>query len=142
MIFQMLMKVHIKIKKLTREATQSEIISYFRQMNTNLSPSRVYREEDLLRSSIQRFDEFNADAILRELDLIVDNYSRKILSHLVSNRLNAQNRLKTIKEAYENEFGMIYSDLRLIVDGGSENNNHIVDRYVEMLPNLQKLVAP
>ena len=73
--------------------------------------------------------------------LVVDNYSRKILSHLVSNRLNAQNRLKTIKEAYENEFGMIYSDLRLIVDGGSENNNHIVDRYVEMLPNLQKLVA-
>tara|TARA_B110000037_G_scaffold220884_1_gene290069 strand:- start:1239 stop:1958 length:720 start_codon:yes stop_codon:yes gene_type:complete len=73
--------------------------------------------------------------------LVVDNYSRKILSHLVSNKLNARNRLKTIKEAYENEFGMLYSDLILMVDGGSENNNHVVDGYVDKLPNLRKLVA-
>lgn len=73
--------------------------------------------------------------------LVVDNYSRKILSHLVSNKLNAQNRLITIKEAYENEFGMLYPDMTLMVDGGSENNNATMDNFIDLLPNLRKLVA-
>ncbi len=73
--------------------------------------------------------------------LVVDNYSRKILSHLVSDQLSAKNRLKTIKEAYENEFGILYPDMTLLVDGGSENNNHAMDNFVEMIPNLRKLVA-
>lgn len=73
--------------------------------------------------------------------LVVDNYSRKILSHIVSDKLNAQNRLKTIRDAYEEEFGLMYDDLTLLVDGGRENNNRTMDEFVELLPNLRKLVA-
>lgn len=73
--------------------------------------------------------------------LVVDNYSRKILSHEVSDQLSAKHRLKTIREAYENEFGLLYNDVTLMVDGGSENNNHLMNDFVDILPNLRKLIA-
>lgn len=73
--------------------------------------------------------------------LVVDNYSRKILSYYVSNELSARHRLKTIEEAYENEFGLVYDDVTLLVDGGRENNNSKMDGYIDMLPNLRKLIA-
>jgi transposase InsO family protein len=75
------------------------------------------------------------------ISLVVDNFSRKILSHLVSDTLNATNRLLTIKQAYESEFNSIEEDLTLLVDGGSENNNNLVENYIHLLPNLTKLRA-
>lgn len=73
--------------------------------------------------------------------LLVDNYSRKILSHLVSPVLNGKNRLDTIKAAYEQEFGSYQDDIMLLVDGGSENHNTIVNTYVGRMNNLTKLRA-
>lgn len=73
--------------------------------------------------------------------LLVDNFSRKVLSHLVSPELSAKNRLLTIRNAYEKEFGSYEQDVMLLVDGGKENNNHLVDNYISLLPNLTKLRA-
>jgi putative transposase len=73
--------------------------------------------------------------------LVVDNFSKKIISHLVSDVLSAKNRVSTIKSAYEKEFGSLDQDVLLLVDGGSENNNRTVDNYINMLPNLTKLRA-
>ena len=73
--------------------------------------------------------------------LLVDNFSRKVISYLVSDVLSAKNRLLTIKNAYENEFNNIEEDLTLLVDGGSENNNNLVENYIHLLPNLTKLRA-
>ncbi len=72
---------------------------------------------------------------------LVDNYSRKILSHLVSNSLSAALRLQTIQTAYENEIGVDPEELILMVDGGSENNNHLVNDYVSKQPHLKKIRA-
>jgi putative transposase len=73
--------------------------------------------------------------------LLVDNYSRKVLSHMVSSQLSAKNRVETIKMAYEQEFGSIQEDVMLLVDGGSENHNAIVNTYVNNLKNLTKYRA-
>jgi putative transposase len=73
--------------------------------------------------------------------LVVDNFSRKILSWMVSEKLSAKNRLQTIEEAYENEFGVLQEDISLLVDGGTENHNKLVNDYVHLIPNLTKLRA-
>lgn len=73
--------------------------------------------------------------------LVIDNFSRKILNFMVSDKLSAKNRLQTIKDAYTDEFGLLYPNLMLLVDGGSENNNHTMDDFVDLLPNLTKFVA-
>lgn len=73
--------------------------------------------------------------------LLVDNFSRKVLSYLVSDVLSAKNRLLTIRNAYDQEFGSYDHDIMLLVDGGKENNNNLVDNYVSLLPNLTKLRA-
>ncbi|MFN5415960.1 MAG: integrase core domain-containing protein, partial [Flavobacteriia bacterium] len=49
--------------------------------------------------------------------------------------------LKTIEEAYDNEFGSLQEDITLLVDGGSENHNKVVNSYVNFIPNLTKLRA-
>ena len=72
---------------------------------------------------------------------LVDNYSRKILSHTASGTLSAEKRLETIKTAYDSHIGTNPEELLLMVDGGSENNNHLVDNYVSGIPHLQKLRA-
>jgi hypothetical protein len=61
--------------------------------------------------------------------LVVDNFSKKVISHLVSDALNAKNRLKTIKEAYTKNTDHWKRTVLLLVDGGSENNNILVDTY-------------
>jgi putative transposase len=73
--------------------------------------------------------------------LVVDNFSKKVISHLVCNELSAKNRLTTIKDAYEKEYGSFEDDVILLVDGGSENNNKLVDTYIHALPKLTKLRA-
>ncbi len=73
--------------------------------------------------------------------LLVDNFSSKVLSHLVSDVLSAKNRFLSIKKGYDNQFGSYNDDMLLLVDGGSENNNHLVDNYISLLPNLIKLRA-
>ncbi len=64
---------------------------------------------------------------------IVDNFSRKIIAHHVSQKLSAKIRLESLKHAIKNEFNIAIENpsVDLIVDGGSENNNHTVHEFIQ-----------
>ena len=72
---------------------------------------------------------------------VIDNYSRKVLAWNVSEKLKASIRVETIKEAYNLALTTSTTiKTKLIVDGGCENNNKVVDLFVSQ-NNIQKLIA-
>ena len=79
---------------------------------------------------------------------VIDNFSRKILAYDYAKELNGSTRLKSLKRAIEEEFGVDLEasqsvpKLNLIVDGGTENNNKTVEDFIkENQINITKLVA-
>jgi len=64
---------------------------------------------------------------------VVDNFSRKIIAHTVSRKLSAEIRVESLRQAVYNEFNVEIKgqQLDLIVDGGSENNNHTVADFIK-----------
>ncbi len=83
-----------------------------------------------------------ADGNTSFIYLVIDNYSRYITSWRVSDKICAKTRLETFRETIER------AELKprqrkkteLIVDGGTENNNKLVESFIEKLP-VEKLVA-
>ena len=83
-----------------------------------------------------------ADGNTSYIYLVIDNFSRYITSWRVSDKICAKTRLETFRETIEN------AELKprqrkkaeLIVDGGTENNNRTVEKFIEKLP-VEKLVA-
>lgn len=80
------------------------------------------------------------------LYFIIDNYSRFILNWKVSFKLSAEIRKQTIEEAYHEHIThnntSLEKDIDLIVDGGSENNNHTVNDFLKKPDvKIQKLIA-
>jgi len=74
--------------------------------------------------------------------LLMDNYSRFILNYQVSTRVSARIRLDSIRNAYREHINDSENDTILLVDGGTENNNHLVDNYINSGSiSLQKLIA-
>ena len=74
--------------------------------------------------------------------LLMDNYSRFILNYEVSTRVSARIRLESIRDAYYENINEPEDDTILLVDGGPENNNHLVDRYINSESiSLRKLIA-
>jgi hypothetical protein len=75
---------------------------------------------------------------------LVDNFSRKILAYDVSQTLSAKIRLESLKRAIKKEFNVTIkkSSIGLIVDGGSENNNHTIHEYIKKAHvSIQKKIA-
>ncbi len=75
---------------------------------------------------------------------VVDNFSRKIVSHYISRKLSARIRVKSLRQAIKNEFDVEIKDqsLDLIVDGGSENNNSTVANFIKSCEvSIQKKIA-
>jgi transposase InsO family protein len=66
---------------------------------------------------------------------VMDNFSRKILAYDVSDKLSAEIRLSSLKQAINREFdvtiGSNSNKVDLIVDGGSENNNHTIEQFIK-----------
>ncbi|MEN8249774.1 MAG: integrase core domain-containing protein [Bacteroidota bacterium] len=74
--------------------------------------------------------------------LLMDNFSRFILNYQVSEKVSAEIRMSSIKQAYEQYIKGPGEDVRLIVDGGVENNNNTVDDYISSEEvSVQKLIA-
>ena len=75
--------------------------------------------------------------------LVVDNYSRKILSWRVSEKESGAIRMQTLKEAWEQApEADTELNIDLIVDGGPENVNHVVDTFVNSEGlNIHKKIA-
>lgn len=75
--------------------------------------------------------------------LLKDNYSRKILSYQIRDKVSGLVTKSLIQEAYK-KAKRFYDDLNvtLIVDGGPENNNIYVDDFIRQSEiNMQKLIA-
>ena len=74
--------------------------------------------------------------------LLMENFSRFILNYQVSEKVSAEIRMQSIKQAYEQYIMVPGEDVRLIVDGGVENNNNTVDDYISSEEvSVQKLIA-
>ena len=76
--------------------------------------------------------------VLHYIYLVVDNYSKKILSWAIDTKLCKEVRTKTFKDALGVAVSS-YVDLshvNLIVDGGSENNNRTVDGFIDSLTDV------
>jgi len=74
--------------------------------------------------------------------LLMDNYSRFVLDFRVSEKVSASVRLDSIRHSYKEYIKDPLSDIRLLVDGGVENNNHLVDQYLRSEKIfLRKLIA-
>jgi hypothetical protein len=76
--------------------------------------------------------------VLHYIYLVVDNYSKKILSWAIDTKLCKEVRTQTFKDALgiAVDSYMETSEINLIVDGGSENNNRTVDGFIESLLNV------
>ena len=74
--------------------------------------------------------------------LLMDNFSRFILNFQVSEKVSAEIRMQSIKQAFEQYIMVPGEEVRLIVDGGVENNNNTVDDYISSEEvSVQKLIA-
>jgi len=74
--------------------------------------------------------------------LLMDNFSRFILNYQVFEKVSAEIRMQSIKQTYEQYIMVPGEDVRLIVDGGVENNNNFVDDYIRSKEvSVQKLIA-
>jgi len=74
--------------------------------------------------------------------LLMDNFSRFILNYQVSDKVSSTIRLDSIKQAYDKYIKMTGEDVRLIVDGGVENNNQAIDDYISTEDvSVRKLIA-
>ncbi|MBL4624067.1 MAG: DDE-type integrase/transposase/recombinase [Flavobacteriales bacterium] len=75
--------------------------------------------------------------------LVIDNYSRYILSYAIKERVSGLVTTSTIKEAYNKAMCLSYPlNIDLIVDGGPENNNIHISNFINQNDiNIQKLVA-
>lgn len=85
-----------------------------------------------------------ADGVKHYIYLLIDNFSRKILSYEVRNKVSGLVTLTTIEGAYK-KARIINENLnvKLIVDGGTENNNVYVENFINRSEiNMEKLIAP
>jgi transposase InsO family protein len=74
------------------------------------------------------------------VQLLVDNYSRKILAWKTSPSSADINTTELLKEAFSAMAKAPTQDILLLVDGGSENSNRRVDAYLHTVP-ISKLIA-
>jgi putative transposase len=73
----------------------------------------------------------SADNITHYLHLVMDNYSRKILSWHLSTKLRAYNSRRVIKSAIKSMKRNEGEPVNLITDGGSENINFTVRDFLK-----------
>ncbi len=123
---------------------------YARLIGISAKPPRCLKKQRIGIRAVMPHQYWHADvSVFRTMDnvkayiyLVVDNFSRAILSWRVSLKLSADTRLDTIKNAYDTFIHNPSDDVQLIVDGGSENNNFIVDEYINSSGiSIKKIIA-
>lgn len=74
--------------------------------------------------------------------LLMDNFSRYILNWQVSDKVSAKIRMDSIRQAYDQYIKGTDLDVKLIADGGVENNNGEVDALLNSEGvSIKKLIA-
>jgi len=115
-----------------------------RCMKKNRIGIRAVKPHQFWHADVTQFR--TTDSIKAYIYFVVDNFSRAILSWRVSLKLSAETRLDSVKEAYDRhilnssyDYG---EDVQLIVDGGPENSNSIVDEYIKSPGiSIKKIIA-
>ena len=80
------------------------------------------------------------DNVKHYIYLVVDNYSRKILSRDMADRVSGETRMETLREAWEKT--QPEQKVELIVDGAPENNNRYIDRFIDSTEvDIKKSIA-
>lgn len=113
--------------------------SDFRQRKPKYVPLRACKPNEYWHADVSLFR--TADGAVAYIYTVVDNFSRKVVAWNVHEKLSTSLRLESIKSAYL--FALKHSPsttIKLVVDGGSENNNKIVDFFVKQ-HNMKKLIA-
>ncbi len=81
------------------------------------------------------------DGLKNYVYLLMDNYSKYIINWRVEPMVSGAIRVETIKNGYQ-EHIFKQQDLTLIIDGGPENNNSLMDNYINSPGiSLRKLIA-
>ena len=84
------------------------------------------------------------DGMRHFIYLVVDNFSRRVLAWRVATVLSGMIRVQTLQEAWKAAVVLRGGKLRtdLIVDGGPENMNHVVDTFVASAEvNIHRKIA-
>jgi transposase InsO family protein len=82
------------------------------------------------------------DNMLHYIYLLSDNFSKRILAWRVGVSLKMETARDVIREAYEAALPGIDPSVNLIVDGGTENHNRIVDDFIRSCTGkINKLTA-
>lgn len=102
---------------------------------TNKKPKKrgsvkATRTNEIWHADVTEF--VTSDNVKFYIHTVLDNFSRKIIAYTVSRDKTAKTRLISLKEAILVQFGKVLSptDLDLIVDGGSENNNFRIRNFI------------
>jgi putative transposase len=74
------------------------------------------------------------------LQLILDNFSRRIIACQVEPSPSALHSEQLLRSAFASIADTASDNIDLIVDGGSENNNRIVEAFLTTTP-IRKLIA-
>jgi len=100
-----------------------------------ISPNQIWHADITILKTL--------DGVKHYIYLVIDNYSRKILSYEVCNKVSGLFRLSTIEEAYQKAKGVTKNlNVKLIVDGGTENNNIHINNFIQRSEiNMEKLIA-
>ncbi len=98
---------------------------------------RAIRPDQYWHADVTQYQ--TEDGVKAYIYLVMDNFSRKILSWSVSKKLSSEVTLETLKTAYENKVSKDV-ETTLVVDGGTENNNRLVDCFLKQ-HGIKKLVA-
>ena len=106
----------------------------------NKTGIRASAPNKLLHSDLTIFK--TVDNIKVYIYIVMDNFSRKILSYRASLSYSAKLAFECLKDAYETHILPTQPefDVELMVDGGSEVNNSTVDSYIKTV-SVKKIIA-
>lgn len=76
------------------------------------------------------------------IQAVIDNFSRYVLAWRVTDKVNAENTIESIKLAHQKARALLNenSAIDIFMDPGKENNNHEVQRFVSS-KNLRRVLA-
>ena len=114
----------------------------FNRSSRYRAPLRAKRPNQYWHADITIFK--TEDGVKHYIYLVVDNFSRKILSWKIANRVSGAIRVQTLIAAWHCAGRQLdpNQSIDLIVDGGPENNNHRMDQFLNRNGiNLQKKIA-
>jgi hypothetical protein len=109
---------------------QLERYKISRRFKPKKVPLRAERVNEIWHADVSIY--ITVDNVRFYIYTLVDNFSRMILAWDISTKLSARIRLKSIECAVKEQFNLNLrgQSIDLIVDGGSENNNGVIQNFI------------